>query len=98
MSADFSDAYTLSLRQRLQDSLNMLGQMLDYSPSHISLMIGLVNIVFDNVYFFSIFGLQRSTKGYQMGGHSSRDALDIDLLRSEIELLSTITLQCSKIH
>ena len=72
--------------------------MLDYSPCHIYLMIGLVNIVFDNVYFFSIFGLQRSTKGYPMGGHSSRDALDIDLLRSEIELLSTITLQCSKIH
>ena len=33
-----------------------------------------------------------------MGGHSSRDVLDIDLLRSEIKLLSTITLQCSKIH
>ena len=98
VSADFSDAYTLSLRLRLQESINLLGNMLDYTTSHISLMIGLVNIVFDNVYFFSIFGLQRSTKGYPMGGHSSRDALDIDLLRSEIELLSTITLHSAKIH
>ena len=33
-----------------------------------------------------------------MGGHASRDALDIDLLRSEIEILAGITLQCSTIH
>ena len=98
LSADFSDAYTLSLRLRLQDSINQLGQMLGYSRSYINLVLGLVNIVFDNVYFFSIFGLQRSTKGYPMGGHASRDALDIDLLRSEIELLSELTLHCSTIH
>ena len=33
-----------------------------------------------------------------MGGYASRDALDIDLLRSEIELLSGIILQSSTIH
>ena len=98
LSADFSDAYTLSIRKRLQESLNYLGQMLDYQTEHISLIMGLVDLVFDNVFFFSIFGLQRSTRGYPMGGHASRDALDIDLLRSELELLAGITLQCSTIH
>ena len=33
-----------------------------------------------------------------MGGHASRDALDIDLLRSELEILSNLTMQCSTIH
>ena len=98
LSADFSDAYTLSIRKRLQESLNYLGQMLDYNRERINLIMGLVDLVFDNVFFFSIFGLQRSTRGYPMGGHASRDALDIDLLRSEIEILAGITLQCSTIH
>ena len=98
LSADFSDAYTLSLRQRLQDSIHVLGQMLGYTSSHLHLMMGLVDLVFNNVYFFTIFGLQRSTRGYPMGGHASRDALDIDLLRSELEILSNLTMQCSTIH
>ena len=98
LSADFSDAYTLSIRKRLQESIGYLGQMLSYQHEHIALIVGLVDLVFDNVFFFSIFGLQRSTRGYPMGGHASRDALDIDLLRSEIELLSGIMLQCSTIH
>ena len=33
-----------------------------------------------------------------MGGHASRDALDVDLLRSEFELLAGLTLECSTIH
>ena len=88
----------MCIRKRLQESIGYLGQMLCYQHEHIALIVGLVDLVFDNVFFFSIFGLQRSTRGYPMGGHASRDALDIDLLRSEIELLSGIMLQCSTIH
>jgi hypothetical protein len=69
LSADFSDAYTLSIRKRLQESLNYIGQMLDYQTEHISLIMGLVDLVFDNVFFFSIFGLQRSTRGMHPGMH-----------------------------
>ena len=97
ITADFSDAYTLSLRGRLQESINVLGQALDYSYEHIAVMIGLVNLVFDNVFFYTIYGLQRSTKGFPMGGHASRDALDIDLVRSEIELLACLVLDSSRI-
>ena len=98
LSADFSDAYTLSLRGRLQESISILGQALDYTHEHIALMIGLVNLVFDNVFFYTIFGLQRSTKGFPMGGHASRDALDVDLVRSEMEILACLVLDTSRIH
>ena len=81
----------------MQESINVLEQALDSSYEHIALMIGLVNLVFDNVFFYTIYGLQRSTKGFPMGGHASRDALDVDLVRSEIELLACLVLDSSRI-
>ena len=74
------------------------GDAIGYDNEHLELMIGLVNLVFDNVFFYTVFGLQRSTKGYPMGGHASRDALDVDLIRSELEILSSLVLKSSKIH
>ena len=59
-------------------------------------MIGLVNLVFD-VFFYTIYGLKRSTKGFPMGGHASRYALDVDLVRSEIEVLACLVLDSSRI-
>ena len=38
LSADFSDAYTLSIKRRLQDSINYMGRMLGYQIEHISLI------------------------------------------------------------
>ena len=98
ITADFSDAYTLSLRSRLQESIKFIGEALGYYIGHTSLMIALVNLVFDNVFFYTVYGLQRSTKGYPMGGHASRDALDVDLVRSELEILSNLMFSSSKIH
>ena len=97
ITADFSDAYTLSLRGRLQESISYIGEALGYGSEHISLMVGLVNLCFENVFFYTIYGLQRSTKGFPMGGHASRDSLDMDLVRSEMEILSGLVLDSSKI-
>ena len=59
ITADFSDAYTLSLRNRLQESISYIGDAIGYDNEHVELMIGLVNLVFDNVFFYTVFGLQR---------------------------------------
>ena len=89
VSGDFSDAYTLSQLKRLQDSITTIGQLLKYEEYIVALMINLTTLIFTNSYFFTPFGLYLQGNGYPMGNFSSRDALDLDLVRTEIELLTS---------
>ena len=43
-----------------------------------------------NCYFSTHFGVMQQTCGFPMGGHSSREILDIILLASEYRILSVM--------
>ena len=98
ISADFSDAFTETQISRLQDSISVIGYLLEYSKSRIDLIKAMVSLVFSNCYFTTPFGLYRQSKGMPMGDYSSRDALDVDLTRSEYEIISLISSLPLEVH
>ena len=89
VSADFSDAYTESNLSDLQGAIEKLGCIVQWPKESISLCKKLSKLIFNNCYFETPDGIHRQSQGFPMGGHSSREGLDIILLASEIELLST---------
>ena len=89
ITGDFSDAYTASKILRLQQSISFLGEIIGLPDFHTALINCLVDLVFTNCTFYTPLGLYKSGQGYPMGGHSSRDALDVDLLCSEIEIITS---------
>ena len=98
VSADFSDAFTETQVPRLQESISVTGHLLGYEKSKIDLMRTLVELVFSNCYFCTPFGLFRQTRGMPMGDYSSRDSLDLDLTRSEYEIITLVMDLPLKIH
>ena len=59
VSGDFGDAYTMSLIARLKDSVVYLGTALKYPGYIISLILDLIDLVFENCYFFTPYGLYK---------------------------------------
>ena len=98
ISADFSDAFTMTQIPRLQESISVVGYIIDYSKPRIDLLRSLVDLVFSNCYFCTPTGLYRQSKGMPMGDYASRDGLDVDLTRSEFEIISLIGDLGLKIH
>ena len=88
LSADFADAYTQSELTDLQKAIKKLGGVVNWSSRKISLSNKLAALVFNNCYFETPSGIHRQSRGFPMGGHSSREGLDTILLASEIDLLS----------
>ena len=72
LTADFSDAYTETGISRLQESIRMLGELLEIPYFETDVMRKLVNLVFSNCYFYTPHGLYRQTRGMPMGDISSR--------------------------
>ena len=91
ISADFSDAYTDTCINRLQESIKMIGQLLGFPFHEIDVMVKLVSLVFTNCFFYTPLGLYRQTRGMPMGDYSSRDSLDIDLSCSEYDIVSEMS-------
>ena len=87
MSADFGDAFTNTSIPRLTKSISTIGHILGYENDHIEIMVGLVELVFLNSYFYTPLGLYRQSKGMPMGDFSSRESLDVVLSGSEFEIL-----------
>ena len=87
ISGDFSDAYTQSSLEDLQQSITKLGALVSWENGKIGLSIKLARLVFENCYFETPTGIHRQSKGFPMGGHSSREGLDNILLAGEVELL-----------
>ena len=83
---------------RLKESISVVGNLVDYSKQKIDLLNNLVGLVFENCYFITPSGLYRQSKGMPMGDYSSRDSLDLDLTRSEYEILSLVAKKDLKIH
>ena len=98
LTADFSDAFTETQIPRLQESISVIGYLLGYTNSKTELIVKMVSLVFSNCYFITPFGLYRQSKGMPMGDYSSRDALDIDLTRSEFEIISQISTLPFEVH
>ena len=59
LSGDFSDAYTESQTERLKGSIMYLGKIVHYDEYKIQLILKLVDLVFNNCYFFTPYGLYR---------------------------------------
>ena len=72
ISADFSDAYTETGIDRLKHSIKLVGGLVGTPYYVIDLMVKLVNLVFNNCYFITPYGLYRQTRGMPMGDYSSR--------------------------
>ena len=72
ISADFSDAYTETGINRLQESVKLMGNLVGQPQYKTDLMVKLVKLVFTNCYFFTPYGLYRQTRGMPMGDVSSR--------------------------
>ena len=72
LTADFSDAFTETGIDRLQDSICVVGKIIDLDNSTTDLMKKLVILVFSNCYFYTPNGLYRQTRGMPMGDYSSR--------------------------
>lgn len=98
LTADFSDAYTETQIPRLQESISVIGSLVGYKKQKIDLIKSLVSLVFNNCYFFTMKGLYRQTKGMPMGDYSSRDGLDVDLTRSEYEIVSQLHFLPLRVH
>ena len=90
ITADFSDAYTETGVDTLKVSISTVGKKIGYTQDHIGLMQGLVELVFSNCNFFTPYGLYRQSKGMPMGDYSSRDALDVELVCSEHEIIKKV--------
>ena len=78
--------------------VSVVGSIIDYTKPEIDLMVSLVYLVFSNCYFLTPIGLYKQTKGMPMGDYSSRDGLDVDLTRSEYEILFLVHVLDLKIH
>ena len=89
VSADFSDAYTQSNLLDLQASIAKLGPIAGWPQPKIVLAQQLSKLVFENCFFETPSGILRQTKGFPMGGQSSREGLDNILLAGEFDLLSS---------
>ena len=98
LSADFGDAYTETGISSLQASIRLIGEQIGVDYHEIDLMVKLVNLVFSNCYFFTPFGLYKQTRGMPMGDYSSRDSLDLHLVKSEYEILLELSKLSSSIH
>ena len=98
LTADFGDAFTETQIPRLQESISVIGYLVIYSKHKIDLLISLVDLVFSNCYFCTPTGLYRQSKGMPMGDYSSRDSLDVDLTRSEFEIISIVNTLPLKVH
>ena len=89
ISGDFSDAYTQSRLVDLQLSIKKLGTLAGWNDAKISLSQKIAALVFENCYFLTPNGVMQQTKGFPMGGHSSREGLDTILIASEIDILNS---------
>ena len=98
LTADFSDAFTETQIPRLQESISVIGYLLGYASTKTDLIVKMVSLVFSNCYFSTPFGLYRQSKGMPMGDYSSRDALDVDLTRSEYEIISQLSTLPLEVH
>ena len=98
ITADFADAYTSTSITHIQKSVLELGSFLNIHEDHISLMTDLIHVVFTNCYFDTPKGIYYQTLGMPMGDVSSRDALDVDLLCSEIKVLQKLQHQSIKMQ
>ena len=98
VSADFGDAFTETQIPRLQESISVTGHLLGYEKSKIDLLRSLVDLIFSNCYFLTPFGLFRQSRGMPMGDYSSRDSLDVDLTRSEYEIITLVSDLPLKLH
>ena len=72
VTADFTDAYTETGIDRLKTSIRLIGDLVKTPNYIIDLILKLVNLVFDNCYFFTPYGLFKQTRGMPMGDYSSR--------------------------
>ena len=85
ISSDFSDAYTETGVERLKSSVRSVGDLIGYEHDHVDLIEKLIDLVFLNCYLYTPY---RQTKGMPMGDYISRDALDLDLTKSEFEIMN----------
>ena len=72
ISGDFSDAYTESRLIDLEGSILYLATFVGWTSDKIKLAQTLAKLVFENCYFLTPCGILKQTKGFPMGGHSSR--------------------------
>ena len=94
VSGDFSDAYTLGTLDDLTIAVHSLCNLVGWAPHCISLVIKLCNLVCKNCFFTTPFGIMHQSRGFPMGGHSSREILDTILLSCEFRILSSISGCC----
>ena len=87
ISGDFSDAYTQSRLEDLKASIGQIGRAVGWTEGKLVLAQQLSRLVFENCYFETPSGISRQTRGFPMGGHSSREGLDNILLAAEFEFL-----------
>ena len=67
ISADFGDAYTETQIHRLEESITIIGALLNYNKARVDLVVSLMKLVYTNCYFKTPFGIFRQTKGMPMG-------------------------------
>jgi hypothetical protein len=94
VSGDFSDAYTLGTLDDLTIAVHNLSNLVGWAPHCVSLVIKLCNLVCKNCFFTTPFGIKHQSRGFPMGGHSSREILDTILLSCEYNILSSISGCC----
>ena len=90
ITSDFEDAYTNTDVGHIKETVKEIASLLKLPSDHINLVVGLLDLVFSNCYFFTPMGLFRQTEGMPMGDLSSRDALDVDLVVCEMKILKSL--------
>ena len=91
VTSDFKDAFTNATLVQLIDAIQRAGTWLKYSPVKIKLMIKLARLVIPLCTFNTPQGIVISNDGYPIGGHSSCECLNLNLLVCEMKTLMCLT-------
>ena len=87
LTSDFKDAFVNATLEQLVSAIETASIWLKYSKSRMYLMIKLAKMIFPNCTFSVPKGIILSKDGYPIGGHSSCEALNLNLLVCEIKAL-----------
>ena len=90
VTSDFKDAFTYATLVQLIDAIQRAGTWLKYDPVKIKVMIKLARLVIPLCTFNIPQGIVISNDGYPIGGHSSCECLNLNLLVCELKTLSQL--------
>ena len=91
ITSDFKDAFTNANLAQLINGITKAGAWLKYNKDRITTMIKLAKLIIPLCTFLVPQGVVQSHDGYPIGGHSSCECLNLNLLVCEFQTIMSFT-------